>query len=750
MGLAASQARLLSITSRISDNELRAQLINNQKMRLSADSSKVSEYYINALNKTNLVFANYDKDDKAQNVPLTFNNLTSFNQYNNQYGLTNTAGNILISESDAEKYKNSGGDSEEFLKQYGIEYTTSYWDTLDEQLRTNESFYSNPDGDGVAEPDGEGFAKFDSAGKTISNKTTDGKYNFFTADQLKEMYEGNETSNPKIPSYNDTIKTSKYNDFAGYVDSFSKMAASITQSAAQRNQLMNSYALAVLNAGETLKAINNLNNIPSDFSAINNALSNDIKKYFTFDANVTIPTIDDDILKTISSNGSYGYMSGSLNDYLDNNVTSLYSSGYNANALYLKIPNPMGGYDYYAKVNNPSGEATPCYAKIPTSGTASSAFYTWNGSTMTAITIDDQTPGLSVQYNGNSLKCSFEDGEGGNFTYKYPDFNPALFPATGTSGDASTTTISREVPLNELLNELKRSLKEAATKCILAIVQNGAQVNASNFVSKYPLADGTMKEFTTDEKNILSNTSANDLQLGEVIKNISKIVFGEDQNGNPLKEFKNDKEVSAFLDYIMDGKWDKKKDIELTLADSVGTKITIPANTIQKDFMPLVNAYVIDTMMDLFGEPIYGYMKKDSTGNWVTAKEEATWYLNIFNKIKECGYQMIPKGLANSTEWIQFALENGIVTLEQINSEANWQPITYTSCSDIIEQNDKTAATVAEAEYNKAMRQIEAKDEMFDLELKNIDTEHSALESEYESVKKAMSGNIERTFQMYS
>ena len=35
MGMAASQARLLSITSRMSDNELRAQIINNSKMRLA-------------------------------------------------------------------------------------------------------------------------------------------------------------------------------------------------------------------------------------------------------------------------------------------------------------------------------------------------------------------------------------------------------------------------------------------------------------------------------------------------------------------------------------------------------------------------------------------------------------------------------------------------------------------------------------------------------------------------------------------
>ncbi len=750
MGLAASQARLLSITSRISDNELRAQLINNQKMRLSADSSKVSENYINALNKTNLVFANYDKDDKAQNVPLTFNNLTAFNQYNNQYGLTNTAGNILISESDAEKYRNSGGDSEEFLKQYGITYTTSYWDTLDDQLRTNESFYSNPDGDGVAEPNDGDYAKYDSAGNAIANTTKDGTYNFFDSATLREMYEGNETTNPAIPSYNDTIKTSKYTDFAAYVDSFSQMASAISQQAAQRNQLMGSYAQAVLKAGETYRAIDSLTSIPANFAAINTALENDIRKYFTFASTLTIPTISEDILSNISTSGGYGYMSGSINDYLGANITSLYSSGYNANALYLKIPNAMGGFDYYARVEHPSGESTPCYAKIPTAGTASSEFYTWNGSAMTALTIDGNTPTLNVQHNGNSLKYAFDDGDGGKFTYKYPDFNTGSFPVSGTSGNPTTATISREVPITELLNELKKSLKEAAAKCILTICQNGAKINNDNFVNQYPAEDGTMKDFTQEEKNILSNTTANDLQLGDVIKNISKIVFGEDDLGNPNREFQNDKEVSAFLDYIMSAKWDKKSDIVLKLADSAGTEVTIPASSIQKDFIPLVNAYVIDTMMDLFGEPIYGYMKEDSNGKLVTAKEEATWYLNLFNKIKECGYQMLPKGLASSTEWIQFALENGIVIMEQINSEANWQPITYTSCSDIIEQNDKTAATIAEAEYNKAMRQIEAKDEMFDLELKNIDTEHSALESEYESVKKAMSGNIERNFQMYS
>lgn len=39
---------------------------------------------------------------------------------------------------------------------------------------------------------------------------------------------------------------------------------------------------------------------------------------------------------------------------------------------------------------------------------------------------------------------------------------------------------------------------------------------------------------------------------------------------------------------------------------------------------------------------------------------------------------------------------------------------------------------------------------MYDLELKNIDTEHNSLQTEYDSIKTAIDKNIERTFKLYS
>ena len=44
------------------------------------------------------------------------------------------------------------------------------------------------------------------------------------------------------------------------------------------------------------------------------------------------------------------------------------------------------------------------------------------------------------------------------------------------------------------------------------------------------------------------------------------------------------------------------------------------------------------------------------------------------------------------------------------------------------------------------IQDIEAKDNIFDMELKNIDTEHNALQTEYDVIKGVIDKNISRTF----
>lgn len=124
MGLSASQAKLLSITSRISDNELRSQTITSAKMALANQSTAASKDYVNALNTTKLTYSTYDLNGNKAYVNLTGAQLSQYAPLKNQYALINNKGQVLVSESDAKNYDDSAN-MEEFLAKYGIEKTDS-------------------------------------------------------------------------------------------------------------------------------------------------------------------------------------------------------------------------------------------------------------------------------------------------------------------------------------------------------------------------------------------------------------------------------------------------------------------------------------------------------------------------------------------------------------------------------------------------------------------------------------------------
>ena len=62
MGMSASQARLLSLTARQHDIELRAQKVQADKLRLANDSDKVYLNYLNALNATKVQYMHLNTD----------------------------------------------------------------------------------------------------------------------------------------------------------------------------------------------------------------------------------------------------------------------------------------------------------------------------------------------------------------------------------------------------------------------------------------------------------------------------------------------------------------------------------------------------------------------------------------------------------------------------------------------------------------------------------------------------------------
>lgn len=227
MGMAAGQARLLSITSRMSDNELRAQLINNDKMRLATKSAQVSEAYTNALNNAQLMFTNYDKENNTSYKELTFNSLTAYNQYNNQYAISNSAGQLLVSETDAKNFEKST-DLASFLKCYGLEQTTTYFDNLSKYSEVGY-YTTNNLGEAVKVDKSAGIVYNTGLVADDHNIQVDSGY---STETLQNMYEGKDG----YDSYN-TIKSSEY--YYNYQSALSNFSTAETTFKTKAAEIMN-------------------------------------------------------------------------------------------------------------------------------------------------------------------------------------------------------------------------------------------------------------------------------------------------------------------------------------------------------------------------------------------------------------------------------------------------------------------------------------------------------------------------------
>ncbi len=126
MGISASQARLLTITARLTSNEYESQQISNAKMRLATQSEQASRDYIAALNSKCLQFMTYDAQGSAITEDLTANAIYQYADMKNQYMLVNNGGQAIVASADVKNFKNSAN-LDEFLSKYGISkvYKTS-------------------------------------------------------------------------------------------------------------------------------------------------------------------------------------------------------------------------------------------------------------------------------------------------------------------------------------------------------------------------------------------------------------------------------------------------------------------------------------------------------------------------------------------------------------------------------------------------------------------------------------------------
>ncbi len=662
MGMSASQARLLTITARLADNELRSQTINNAKMRLSTQSAQASDNYINALNDANMMFSNYDLTGTSQSQLLTYNALTSYSSYNNQYGLVSSAGQLLVSESEAAMFKAADGNVNAYLKAHGLEYTTTYFDK-DKEIKNDD--YPDP-------------------------------YNLVGADRLKEMYE----------AYNSDLTSSEYEKYESYFSSFLQTTEALK---AGSKEIVKSYLMYSGNSPQLYNPTGSSgDSVSIGIVGISNGqLANSFKNAFTNGNNTySISNLEkmgltkagiaalNEIVNSVGHDGPVGTISEKRDLKANNDGTYTLTDG----NMTITI-----GKDQNGKITV-SGNSDLVVSG--STNTEDDYSYTWD---QNATTIEGVINSLTYTdcegtYNFKANKDTSGNLTGANAVYRYPDkadFKEAL--------DDLADEIVGYVSSNEELFNFGTFGKNMLERESSGRLPAGIDLNK---VLKSGKTYKTVLSEYTDASN-----------------NFFKLVAGG--NASQLQELLDNNSISV-------------KDLEdMDLLLKAMNKYKIKPSD---EFKTVIDKTIIDQMIDKYGEPKYAWVDETDSTNSGNADAKAQWYTNMFNRMKS-GYKTIENGLASSSEWLRFALESGLVTMEQVDKSYSWKSLDYKTCSNITEQTDNSeAVSKAEAEYNRAMKDIDAKDSMYDIQLKNIDTEHTALQTEYDSVKSVISKNIDRTF----
>lgn len=146
MGLAASQARLLSLTARQHTVEGRAQYLQAQKLRLANESDRVYENYVNALDATSIQTKSYDSNGKVHWLDGSLNNMMRYDaddkSLGNIYYVQDiNSGKLYMPTNLVNAYNSSNNDVFQFLNNIGIKYEKDvYNDEYVDALRTVNAY----------------------------------------------------------------------------------------------------------------------------------------------------------------------------------------------------------------------------------------------------------------------------------------------------------------------------------------------------------------------------------------------------------------------------------------------------------------------------------------------------------------------------------------------------------------------------------------------------------------------------------
>lgn len=309
--------------------------------------------------------------------------------------------------------------------------------------------------------------------------------------------------------------------------------------------------------------------------------------------------------------------------------------------------------------------------------------------------------------------------------------------------------------LSTFLNKMGCTSINNATTTQLQNLVSDIQKNTA--YTKAPVSSGPYDLLTTDvsiadklkQMNTLLTTYSN--TLGTEINTTTDATKKAELTSTKAKTDDVLKGMANAIAWCSDSILNVDQDLlKLVITGTAGTLAGkgVLAQTIQNQGRPSLSGITPDNNISTILNTIKNTTDKENNS------PETKYYTNVFNEIKESGGCIAPgDDNMNSNEWLTTQVTSGNVFLYEKGNGTNSSDFTnvdWNSGDATLSMKDDTSGIAkAEAKYDAIMASIETKDKIFDLELKNIDTEHTATQTEVDSVKKVIDKNIERNFKMF-
>lgn len=265
------------------------------------------------------------------------------------------------------------------------------------------------------------------------------------------------------------------------------------------------------------------------------------------------------------------------------------------------------------------------------------------------------------------------------------------------------------------------------------------------------------------------------------------MLFGNNvdwDNAGALYAAENNAYINRNLNFN-EAQQERLQELRESICEMLGSDVNDPAgiydtNAVVNDtdfnweeYNKQLNEYLAILYSGKGGDHIYKELKALSEGGNIqdpeyssmTMDPDFTYYMHMFQAIQSAGgcvsietFDGFNGNAANDSEWLTNMISSGLMSISTIDvdkkgnisfngtSPSSDESINYTTTSTI----DSTAVKKAEAKYEHELKQINRKDKKFDLDLSKLDTERNALKTEYDSVKKVIEDNIDRSFGIFS